>query len=71
MGSLFYPGNDPYATRLAFHVGMDRPIGWIFARDLLSTGSESRHGTRRCDVTDTRLAHPASNIQRIEVKEIA
>jgi hypothetical protein len=36
--SLSYRGDDPYAIRMAFHVGMDDPVEWIFARDLLADG---------------------------------
>ena len=36
--SLFYRGDDPYAIRMAFHVGTDDPVEWIFARDLLAAG---------------------------------
>jgi sporulation and cell division protein SsgA len=36
--SLYYRGDDPYAIRMAFHVGMDDPVEWIFARDLLAAG---------------------------------
>ena len=42
--SLYYRGDDPYAIRMAFHVGMDDPVEWIFARDLLAAGIESRQG---------------------------
>ena len=38
VASLFYSGDDPYAVRMAFHVGTDEPVEWIFARDLLSAG---------------------------------
>jgi len=34
-GSLFYPRWNPYAVRIAFHVGLEGPVEWIFARDLL------------------------------------
>ena len=37
-GSLFYSGQDPYAVRIAFHAGLEEPVEWIFARDLLSRG---------------------------------
>ena len=37
-GSLFYSRQDPYAVRIAFHVGLEEPVEWIFARDLLSRG---------------------------------
>jgi hypothetical protein len=44
VASLYYSRNDPYAVRMAFHVGTDEPVEWIFARDLLSAGIESRQG---------------------------
>jgi Streptomyces sporulation and cell division protein, SsgA len=44
VASLYYSGSDPYAVRMAFHVGTDDPVEWIFARDLLATGIESRQG---------------------------
>src|SRR5580693_423734 len=44
VASLFYSKEDPYAIRIAFHVGLDEPVEWIFARDLLSLGIESREG---------------------------
>lgn len=44
MASLFYSREDPYAVRIAFHVGLDEPVEWIFARDLLSMGVEDREG---------------------------
>ena len=34
-GSLFYSRQDPYAVRIAFHVGPEEPVEWIFARDLM------------------------------------
>ena len=39
-GSLFYSRQDPYAVRIAFHVGLEEPVEWIFARDLLSRGMQ-------------------------------
>jgi sporulation and cell division protein SsgA len=44
VASLYYSGTDPYAIRMAFHVGTDEPVEWIFARDLLAAGIESRQG---------------------------
>src|ERR1700691_6572278 len=38
VASLYYSAEDPYAIRMAFHVGMDEPVEWIFARDLLAGG---------------------------------
>lgn len=35
---LRYDGEDPYAVALLFASGGDRPIEWIFARDLLIDG---------------------------------
>src|SRR6266496_1664587 len=44
VASMYYSGTDPYAVRMAFHVGTDEPVEWIFARDLLAAGIESRQG---------------------------
>src|SRR5579875_1992683 len=44
VASLYYSGQDPYAVRMAFHVGTDEPVEWIFARDLLAAGISSRQG---------------------------
>lgn len=44
-GSLFYSRQDPYAVRIAFYVGLEEPVEWIFARDLLSRGIQGRQGT--------------------------
>jgi hypothetical protein len=44
VASLFYSGEDPYAVRMAFHVGTDEPVEWIFARDLLSEGMSGPSG---------------------------
>lgn len=35
---MYYRGDHPYAIRMAFHVGTDDPVEWIFARDLLALG---------------------------------
>jgi hypothetical protein len=42
--TLVYSREAPYAVRIAFHIGLDEPIEWIFARDLLSMGIETREG---------------------------
>ena len=39
VASLYYSSDDPYAIRIAFHVGLDEPVEWIFSRDLLTVGS--------------------------------
>src|SRR6266545_4544737 len=41
VASMYYSGSDPYAVRMAFHVGTDEPVEWIFARDLLTAGPEN------------------------------
>ncbi|MFB4313952.1 SsgA family sporulation/cell division regulator [Actinomadura sp. 21ATH] len=33
-----YTADDPYAIRMAFYVGEDEPVEWIFARELLTVG---------------------------------
>jgi len=44
VASLDYSADDPYAIRMAFHVGTDEPVEWIFARELLAAGLESLTG---------------------------
>jgi hypothetical protein len=44
VASLYYSGSDPYAIRMAFHVGADEPVEWIFARDLLADGLMTPEG---------------------------
>ena len=41
---LFYSREDPYALSIVFEVGPDKPVEWIFARDLLAMGLEGREG---------------------------
>jgi hypothetical protein len=38
VASLSYSADDPYAIRMAFHVGTEEPVEWIFARELLTAG---------------------------------
>jgi hypothetical protein len=44
IASMCYSADDPYAIRMAFHVGGDEPVEWIFARELLSTGMHGPAG---------------------------
>src|ERR1700726_4691432 len=44
VASMYYSGTDPYAVRMAFHVGTDEPVEWIFARALLAAGIKGRQG---------------------------
>jgi hypothetical protein len=44
VASLYYSSEDPYAIRVAFHVGLDEPVEWIFARELVSNGLKGRDG---------------------------
>jgi hypothetical protein len=44
VASLHYSGSDPYAIRMAFHVGAEDPVEWIFARDLLADGLVTPQG---------------------------
>lgn len=44
MADLSYTREDPYAIRVAFRVGPDEPVEWIFARDLLSAGARRETG---------------------------
>jgi hypothetical protein len=45
IASLYYNRNDPYAIRMAFHIGAGEPVEWIFARDLIAAGLDSPEGT--------------------------
>jgi hypothetical protein len=42
--SLFFRGEDPYAIRIMFHAGLDEPVTWVFARDLLAVGISGAAG---------------------------
>ena len=44
-GRLSCSRQDPCAARIAFHAGLEEPVEWIFARDLLSRGIQGRQGT--------------------------
>jgi Streptomyces sporulation and cell division protein, SsgA len=44
LARLSYSREDPYALSVAFQVGLDQPVDWVFARDLLATGIEGREG---------------------------
>jgi Streptomyces sporulation and cell division protein, SsgA len=44
MASLHYTCQDPYAVKMAFHVGTDEPVEWTLARDLLAASLHSREG---------------------------
>jgi Streptomyces sporulation and cell division protein, SsgA len=44
MASLCYTAEDPYAIRMAFHVGTDEPVEWIFSRELLAAGMDGPAG---------------------------
>jgi hypothetical protein len=44
VASLYYAEEDPYAIRIAFHIGLDEPVEWIFARELLATGIQAETG---------------------------
>ena len=44
VASLDYCADDPYAIKMAFHVGTDEPVEWIFARELLAAGLEAPTG---------------------------
>ena len=44
LAGLEYAADDPYAIRMAFHVGDGEPVEWIFARELLTVGIVRRVG---------------------------
>lgn len=44
LAGVEYAADDPYAIRMAFYVGDDEPVEWIFARELLTVGIVRRVG---------------------------
>ena len=44
MASLHYTREDPYAVKMAFHVGSGEPVEWTLARELLAAALHSREG---------------------------
>ena len=44
VASLHYSGSDRYAIRMAFHVGSEDPVEWIFARELFADGITTPEG---------------------------
>src|SRR6185312_14539548 len=44
MASLYYSCQDPYAVKIAFHVGTDEPVEWTLARDLIAASLHSPEG---------------------------
>ncbi len=67
VASLYYSSDDPYAVRIAFHVGLDEPVEWIFARDLLSVGATSREGQGDVSVWPSEGASGAGQVLNIEL----
>ena len=62
VASLFYSADDPYAVRMAFHVGTDEPVEWIFARDLLAAGMTGPAGEGDVRVWPSAGDQPVLNI---------
>lgn len=60
--SLYYSEDDPYAVRFAFHVGLDEPVEWVFARELLASGLDGDRG-----IGDVRVWPSAGGVLNIEL----
>ena len=67
VASLYYSSDDPYAIRIAFHVGLDEPVEWIFARDLLAAGVNAREGNGDVTVWPSKGASGAGQVLNIEL----
>ena len=67
VASLYYSGDDPYAIRIAFHVGLDEPVEWIFARDLLAAGVNAREGNGDVTVWPSKGASGAGQVLNLEL----
>jgi Streptomyces sporulation and cell division protein, SsgA len=55
--SLNYRRDDSYLIRMAFHVGTDEPVEWIFSRDLLAVGLDRAAGDGDVRVWPAAEAH--------------
>jgi hypothetical protein len=72
VASLYYSRRDPYAVRMAFHVGTDEPVEWIFARDLLAAGMQGRQGEGDVHVwPSARSCEDADSLEVIEAADTA
>jgi hypothetical protein len=68
VASVDYCADDPYAIKMAFHVGTDEPVEWIFARELLAQGLAGPagdgdvkvwpEGSQNSDILNVALASP-------------
>jgi hypothetical protein len=67
VASLYYSSDDPYAIRIAFHVGLDEPVEWIFARDLLAAGVHAREGQGDVTVWPSESASGVGQVLNIEL----
>jgi hypothetical protein len=63
VASLHYSGSDPYAIRMAFHVGIEDPVEWIFARDLLADGLMTPEGDGDVQIWPSAAAGPQGHHQ--------
>src|SRR6266853_576613 len=68
VASMYYSGGDPYAVRMAFHVGTDEPVEWIFARDLLAAGIESRQGEGDVQVWPSAMSCAGTDEQILNIE---
>ncbi|TXS38832.1 SsgA family sporulation/cell division regulator [Streptomyces sp. or43] len=57
---LHYDMADPYAVRLSIGVPMERPVDWVFARELLAEGLHRPTGDGDVVVMPWRHPHPDS-----------
>ena len=67
VASLYYSAEDPYAIRIAFHVGLDEPVEWIFARELLAAGTAARDGLGDVQVWPSATADGTGQALNIEL----
>ncbi|MEJ7743255.1 MAG: SsgA family sporulation/cell division regulator [Nocardioidaceae bacterium] len=67
---LLYDKSDPYAVAACFRTGLDLPVRWVFARDLLAeglyepTGDGDVHVWPCLDPTRTRRRHHRAVVAR-------
>ncbi|MEO3754983.1 SsgA family sporulation/cell division regulator [Streptomyces sp. B6B3] len=66
-----YRTDDPYAVHLLFRFDFQKPVRWVFARDLLTAGMSDRAGiadvtvrpSSDCFLTSLSLASPHGRVE--------
>jgi hypothetical protein len=66
---LCYDSADPYAVRATFFLADQGPVSWIFARDLLITGTTDSAGEGDVRISVSRMSRPRSVYLALQTPE--